>query len=189
MPFDDELFARRVEIEPYQQRWAIEGAELVSCLRELVPDAFAVDHIGSTSVPGLPAKDCLDAMIRVRDVSDANVDGLTQCGFRRRLELWNNIEVLEGKRYPKLVFAPPAGVRSVNVHVRAGGSVTARYALLFRDYLRADLVSRRTWGEFKMRLAETVSNDVNAYGQIKAAIQPLLMTTAEAWATAESWAP
>jgi GrpB-like predicted nucleotidyltransferase (UPF0157 family) len=189
MPFDDELFARRVVIEPYQQRWATEGAELVSCLRKLVLDALAVDHIGSTSVPGLPAKNCLDTMIRVRDVSDANVDGLTQYGFRRRLESWNNVEVLEGKRYPKLVFAPPAGARSVNVHVRAGGSATARYALLFRDYLRADLVSRRTWGEFKMRLAESVSSDLNAYGQIKAAVQPLLMTAAEAWANAESWAP
>jgi GrpB-like predicted nucleotidyltransferase (UPF0157 family) len=189
MPFDDEPFAHNVVIEPYQERWAAEGAELVTCLRELVPDALAIDHIGSTSVPGLPAKDCLDTMIGVRDVIDAKLDGLGQYGFRRRLELWNNIEFLDGKRYPKLVFAPPAGARSVNVHVRAQGSPTARYALLFRDYLRADLVSRRTWGEFKMRLAKSVSSDINAYGQIKAAIQPLLMTAAEAWVEAESWTP
>jgi len=49
------------EVVPYQGRWAAEGADLVDRLRQLVPSATAVDHIGSTAVPGLCAKDCLDA--------------------------------------------------------------------------------------------------------------------------------
>lgn len=90
--------------------------------------------------------------------------------------------------YPKRVFAPPVRARPVNVHVREAGSATARYALLFRDYLRAEPASRDTWGRFKTRLADTGS-EIFAYGQIKATIQPILMTLAERWAVDNAWRP
>jgi len=60
--------------------------------------------------------------------------------------------------------------------------------LLFRDYLRSDANSRAAWGLFKIRLAETAT-DIYDYGQIKATVQPLLMTLAEQWAQATSWSP
>lgn len=189
MPFVDELFADRVVVDPYQGRWAREGLELVARLRQLVPAAVAVDHIGSTAVPGLPAKDCLDAMIGVANVHELDTSGLTIQGFRERPEPWNCTEIMAGTEYPKRVFGPAPRARSVNVHVRAIGSPTARYALLFRNFLRADPATRRTWGEFKVRLAGAVPSDPNSYGQIKASAQPLLMAAAESWATSEGWTP
>jgi GrpB-like predicted nucleotidyltransferase (UPF0157 family) len=188
MPFADEPLAHRVEVLPYQARWASEGEALVARLALLVPTAVAIDHIGSTAVPGLPAKNCLDVMIRVPDVAHAGVDELVKEGFRQRPEPWNRIETLDGVGYPKLVFAPPVGFRPVNVHVRQIGSPTARYALLFRDFLRADPASRQVWGQFKLQLAETVS-DIYDYGQIKESVQPLLMASAERWAAEHSWSP
>ena len=182
MPFPDEPFASRVEVSPPQDSWAIEGASYVDLLRDVLPSAVAVDHIGSTSVPGLPAKDCLDLMVQVRDLDeDAVVPTMTARGFRLRPEPWNRDEVTDGVSHPKLVFAPPAGARPVNVHVRVAGGRNVRYALLFRDFLRADDAARDAWGAFKTRLAESVP-DIYDYGQIKAAVQPLVMQRAEAWA-------
>ena len=55
-PFPDEPFSRRVEVVAYRQAWAGEGAQLAADLRELLPGAVSVDHVGSTAVPGLPAQ-------------------------------------------------------------------------------------------------------------------------------------
>ena len=91
-----------------------------------------------------------------------------------------------GVSHPKLVFAGPVGGRSVNVHVRLAGGGYARYALLLRDFLRADAPTRDAWGGSKTRLAHSVT-DINDYVQIKASVQPLLMQRAEAWAAATGW--
>ena len=188
MPFSDEPFASRVEVVAYQGRWAREGADLVDRLRQLLPSATAVDHIGSTAVPGLCAKDCLDAMVRVTALTPGDLIPLLDAGFRERPEEWNRAETMDEVTYPKRVFAPPIGGRSVNVHVREAGSATARYALLFRDYLRADQDSRDSWGQFKTLIAKSEA-DIYAYGQIKATVQPLLMTLADRWAVDSGWRP
>jgi len=188
VPFPDEPFASQVQVIPHQDRWAEEGAALVERLQRLLPSAAAVDHIGSTSIPGMPAKDCIDAMVRVPSLQDFNCDALLAEGFRERPEEWNLEETLGAATHPKRVFAPPLGGRSVNIHIRERGSPAARYALLFRDYLRADPISRAAWGQFKVRLAETAT-DIYSYGQIKSTVYPLLMTLAEKWADDTSWSP
>ena len=126
MPFPDEAFAAGVVVGE-SASWAEEGIALVDRLRLVVPAAVAVDHIGSTAVPGLPAKDCLDALVRVRDLRDAH--GLVAAGYRERPEPWNREEVTDGRTFPKRVFAPPAGERSANVHVRLVGVVGIRRRL------------------------------------------------------------
>ncbi|WP_335983025.1 GrpB family protein [Streptomyces sp. CA2R106] len=96
---------------------------------------------------------------------------------------WNRIEVSGGQRCRQLVFAPPVGARSWNVHLREGAGANARFALLFRDFLRADEGARRAWGAFKQRLALSVP-DLADYGQIKAPATEVLMAAAERWAAA-----
>ena len=189
MPFADESSsAPAVDVVAYRPAWTDEGEALTVELRRLIPDADAVDHIGSTAVPDLPAKDCLDAMVRVEAVADVDLRAFADAGYRQRPEPWNLAEALGGVSYPKKVFAPPVGGRAVNIHVRQTGSWTARYALLFRDFLRADPDSRRAWGGFKTRLAEA-ELDIYTYGQVKATAQPLLMRLAEQWAAETNWSP
>lgn len=113
--------------------------------------ALAIDHIGSTSVPGLPAKDCIDALVRVADLTPDLVDLIAAAGFRCRPEPWNRSEISDGQRCDKLVFAPPAGERPTNIHFRRADGPNARFALLFRDYLRAEPTAREAWGAFKQR--------------------------------------
>lgn len=186
MPFPDEPSAQTVQVFDYRPEWASEGVSLVAALGDLFPEATAIDHIGSTSIPGMPAKDCIDAMVRVRSLELTDLGPVLAAGYRERPEEWNRIETLGLATYPKRVFAPPVGGRSVNINIREATSRTARYALLFRDFLRADPDSRDQWGRFKLRMAQE-DLDIYAYGQLKATVQPLLMALAERWATQTRW--
>ena len=177
-----------MEVVEYRTGWATEGAEMTAWLTRSLPGAVAVDHIGSTSVPGLPAKDCIDLMVRVERITDFDLRPLVDAGYRERPEQWNRLETLGPAAHPKRVFAPPVGGRSVNIHIREAHRETARYSLLFRDFLRANDDHRDSWGRLKMRLAQECP-DLHVYGQMKATVQPLLMALAEQWASEHAWHP
>ncbi|MFW6692716.1 GrpB family protein [Streptomyces sp. MAR4 CNX-425] len=189
MPFPDE--PQTAEVVAYRPAWPGEFARLAAELRAVLgPYALAVDHVGATSVPGLRAKDCVDVQVRVPAPLDEALPArlLGAAGYRLRPEPWNRTEAAGGRECRKLVFAPPAGARRCNVHVREEGGPNARFALLFRDYLRADGAARRAWGEFKSRLAEG-RPDLREYGQVKAPATEVLMIAAERWAAATGWEP
>jgi dephospho-CoA kinase len=184
MPFADEV--RPVAVADYRASWPQEFEQLADRLRAAVGrHALAIDHVGSTSVPGLAAKDCIDVQVRVAALEPVG-ELLTGAGFRCRPEVWNRSEVSSGRTCPKLVFAPPVGERATNVHLRLYDGPNARYALLFRDYLRAQDDVRDAWGAFKKRLSATVS-DLTDYGQIKAPATGVLMAGAERWAAQTGW--
>jgi dephospho-CoA kinase len=188
VPFPDERL--QVAVVDYQPGWPAEFGLLAAQLHQaLGAYAIGIDHVGSTSVPGLPAKDCIDVQVRVTMIDEPRVVALFGAiGFRCRPDPWNRSEVSGGRRYSKLVFAPPVGARSCNLHVRESSGANARYALLFRDYLIADQGTRRAWGAFKQRLATSVP-DLMDYGQIKAPATEILMGAAEQWAAQTGWTP
>ncbi|MFD7161645.1 GrpB family protein [Kribbella sp. NPDC059898] len=171
MPFPDELGAG-VTVVAYDPAWPGEFTTLAERIEAaLGPRALTIDHIGSTSVPGLPAKNCIDAQVRVADLAPDLIDLMESAGFRCRPEPWNRTEVSFGETCDKLVFAPPIGDRPTNIHLRRPHTPNTRFALLFRDYLRADREAREAWGTFKQRLAQSVP-DLAHYGQIKAPTYP-----------------
>jgi dephospho-CoA kinase len=186
MPFADEM--RPVAVVAYRAEWVRDFGRIAAQLHAVVGGfAVAIDHVGSTAVPGLPAKDCIDVQVRMRTIDEArDVPLLAGIGFRCRPEPWNKVEVSGGQECRKLVFAPPAGARACNVHLRESTGPNARFALLFRDYLRADPAARTAWGAFKRRLALTVP-DLFEYGQIKATATEVLMAGAERWAAETGW--
>lgn len=186
VPFADESMS--VAVVSYRPGWPADFAALAAQIRAaLAGQTAAIDHVGSTSVPGLAAKDCIDVQVRVRLIEEERLVALfSGIGFRRRPESWNRAEVTGGQEYRKLVFAPPVGARTANVHVRERSGGNARFALLFRDYLRSDGNARRAWGAFKQRLAVSVP-DLLDYGQIKAPATEILMAAAERWAVEAGW--
>ncbi|MEV0321306.1 GrpB family protein [Streptomyces sp. NPDC050658] len=187
MPFPDEA-AESLTVVPYRPSWPADFERLAVDLRAALGGlAVAVDHVGSTSVPGLAAKDCVDVQVRVAALDEALlVPPLAAIGFRLRPEPWNRSEPSSGHRRPKLVLAPAPGARRCNVHLREHGGPGARYALLFRDYLRAHDAARDAWGAFKQRLALSVPQ-LPDYGQIKAPATDVLMAGAERWAADTGW--
>ncbi|MEL5954016.1 GrpB family protein [Streptomyces sp. CLV115] len=186
MAFADEVAP--VAVLEYQPQWPVDFDRLAGELyNALGGEARTIDHIGSTSVPGLAAKDCVDIQVRVAEIKEARQTGLLAAiGFRCRPEPWNRAEVSGGQECSKLVFAPPVGARRCNVHLRRERDPNCRYALLFRDYLRADEAARQQWGKFKRRLAHSVP-DLLDYGQIKAPATEILMIAAERWAVETGW--
>jgi dephospho-CoA kinase len=176
----------------YQPRWPSEFSALTQELRRLeLSDRGSIEHIGSTSVPDLAAKDVIDIQIRVPVIDEPRMTtAFERHGYRRRPEPWNNLEPTRTGQIPKLVFAPPANARPCNVHVRTDGTTGARDALMFRDCLWQDKQLRDTWGRFKIALAESLSDaDLVAYGQVKQHAWAVLMHAADLWAQQVDWEP
>jgi GrpB-like predicted nucleotidyltransferase (UPF0157 family) len=189
VPFPDEL-ARGLAVVSYDHRWPGDFAVLARRIQgALGPVAVRVSHVGSTSVPGLAAKDCIDVQVEVCALDEELIAGcFGEIGFRLRPEPWNRAEPTPGGPCPKLVFAPSEGERASNIHVMEAASEAARRKLLFRDFLRADDVARAAWGDFKQRLA-VMAGDIYEYGQAKAGPTEILMIAAECWARQSRWAP
>ena len=189
MPFPDEL-ARGFAVVAYDRRWPSNFAVLARRIQDaLGPTAVRVSHVGSTSVPGLAAKDCIDVLVEARGLDEDLITGyFGKIGFRLRPEPWNRAEPTPGGPCPKLVFAPPEGERAANIHVVEAASEAARYKLLFRDFLRANDVARDAWSDFKQRLA-AMATDIYQYGQAKAGPTEILLIAAESWACHTQWAP
>ena len=147
-----------IEIVPYDENWPREFARIAEPLRATLREvALRIDHIGSTSVPGLAAKDIIDVQMTVRDF-DAPFEALLgSLGYIRRLDINRDHlppQVLgPASEWEKRYFQPPEGQRPTHLHVRAQGRANQRYALLFRDYLRAYPVAAGAYGEIKRALA------------------------------------
>lgn len=94
----------------------------------------------------------------LRDLEKSNIEALLKFHrHRRRPEPWNQEETSYGVTYRKLVFAPPVGARSCNVHVRGRGGQNVRYSLLFaitsekmRQRLPHGEASRSSWRSASM---------------------------------------
>ena len=143
--------------------WPRQYAGVGSRIREaLGPVAVLVEHVGSTSVPGLAAKPILDVLLLVPDPADeaAYVPPLEAAGFLLHLREpdWLQHRVLK------------AHDPEVNLHVFAEGSEEAERMLLFRDRLRANGAERRRYEETKRRLAARDWNRVQDYADAKSDI-------------------
>ena len=179
-----------IEIVDPDPTWPAQFAELERDLRAAMgPTALRVDHIGSTSVPGLAAKDVIDVQITVAALGAPSIDALTRAGFEHRAAI--DRDLLTGCDDPeelrKLYFNERPGDRRANIHVRAAGRANQRYALLFRDHLRADAVVRDAYAELKRVLARGYPDDLDAYYDIKDPAMDIIYRGAEHWATATGW--
>ena len=187
--------AQPVSVSEPNAGWAGEFQRLAVRLRAVLePWLLQIEHIGSTAVPGLPAKDVIDVQVLVAtlDPPEPIVEAFSRAGYTPRLGSWNRRDHppagtrADAPGWDKLVFAPPAAERPCNIHVRVLGSANARQARLFRDHLRADGATRDDWGRFKREVAAH-GVDLAAYGRIKEPATNIVMRAAEAWALATRW--
>jgi len=182
-----------ISIVPYKPSWPNEFLEKGTMLRYILGDlALRIDHIGSTSVPGLAAKDVLDIQITAQRLSSKLESVMNLAGFQRLINI-NQDHVPPGNEadahaWEKWIFQPPSPGRRVNVHVRMPGRANQRYAILFRDYLRAFPAIAQAYGQVKEAIVKYhPEQDMEAYYDIKDPVCDIIMGGAEEWAASTNW--
>jgi len=171
LPFRDNLAANRraprrrvAELVGPHASWATTARRLIARLERVVGDAaLRIDHIGSTSVPGLPAKELIDIQVVVPDlgVADDVAAHARDAGFVRVPGQWTGPD-RHGTQFDEVVLVDADPGRPVNVNLRAVGDPVWRETLLFRDWLIAEPANRDRYLAFKQHLVETTDN-VDAY--------------------------
>ena len=186
---------RRIEILPYQPRWHDELRAVADALRAALGGlALRIDHIGSTAVPGLGAEDVVDVQVTVAELAPAEalLAAFAAGGYQLRGPRSDHRPIGDTRaeaEWQKLYLREPEGGRRSHIHVRQAGRANQRYALLFRDYLRADAHAAAAYEQAKRVLARLHPFDIDAYLEVKDPICDLIMGAAERWATATAWAP
>jgi GrpB-like predicted nucleotidyltransferase (UPF0157 family) len=167
----------------YDPAWSTRFRVIAAPMRAALGSvALRIDHIGSTAVPGLAAKPIIDVQISVQSFEPfaAIRLPLEQLGY-----LWQADNPDLTKRY----FRESPGAEAVHIHVRLLGSWSEQYALLFRDYLRANETDRHRYGALKLALAERYRNDREAYQDAKSPLIWEITRNAHSWTWAAAWQP
>jgi GrpB-like predicted nucleotidyltransferase (UPF0157 family) len=183
----------QIEILEPQARWPAEFAKIGARLRgALGPLALAINHIGSTSVPGLDAKDVIDLQISVAALDRGLIKpALEAAGYPLREGDWVDHRPAgadpDRELWAKLMANAPEDGRRTHIHIRLRGRPNERYALLFRDFLRATPAAAASYALIKRELAARHADDVDAYYSVKDPVCDLIMAAAEPWALARGW--
>ena len=161
----------QISVVDYDERWPVRFREIAECLRQAVGEGVSgVEHIGSTSVPGLAAKPIVDVLLTVADVGDeaAYLPALESAGFQLRV------------REPahRMVRTP---ARDVHVHVYEPGRREVRDYIDLRDWLRVDAQDRELYAATKRMLARRQWNDMNDYADAKTEVIHDILARARAW--------
>jgi len=151
---------REIKIISYDSEWPKKfetHAKVIAAA--LGGSALRIEHVGSTSVPGLAAKPIIDILVVVPDSADesAYLSQLEAAGYvlRVREPEWNEHRM----------FRTPD--RGVHVHVYSAGCSEIQRTLTFRDRLRRNTDDRRRYEQTKRELAEREWPDMNAYADAK----------------------
>lgn len=179
-----------IEIVPYRDSWPEEFAVLGAAMRAAVGElALAIHHIGSTSVPGLDAKDVVDVQMTVASLDAPVREPLERIGYRivERVAVDHCPPgmVLEPEQLEKRLYGFSG--RRVHLHVRERGRFNQAYPLLCRDYLRAHPLAADAYAEIKRQLARRFPDDVEAYYDVKDPVFDLIMVGAREWAERNGW--
>jgi GrpB-like predicted nucleotidyltransferase (UPF0157 family) len=182
-----------ITIHPYNPDWPgqfeVLRKEILAALGRL---ALRVDHIGSTSVPGLGAKDVIDIQVTVAELTEQVRDRMASAGFRMSEYTQDHVPVGEDPNpvlWTKMYFHERSGQRLAHIHIRKLGNPNQRYPLLFRDYLRSHSHSAGSIEIIKRQLARYHPEDAEAYYDIKDPVYDLIWEAAKDWAAATDWQP
>jgi GrpB-like predicted nucleotidyltransferase (UPF0157 family) len=151
-----------VVIDRYDPSWPLKfDAEKALLSSALAPWLSGpIEHVGSTAVPGLPAKPIIDIMAAVADLASSRpaieaVKPLSYCYFDYRSDQMH-------------WFCKPSDAqRTHHLHLVPFGSQLWVDRLAFRDLLRRDAAVRDAYAQLKFTLAERHRNDREAYTEAK----------------------
>ncbi len=153
-----------VELVPYDPAWPRRFADEKIVIGDVLGDLVvgAIEHVGSTAVPGVEAKPIVDIMVGIRDLSVSD----------RLVPLLGRIGYLYFPYRPDVMHwfcKPSASFRTHHVHAVPAGSRLWRERLAFRDYLGAHSDVAIAYVELKRQLAAKHKFNREAYTEAKGA--------------------
>lgn len=173
-------FMRHIQIVPYDESWPGKAENWKAIIGSLLgEELIRIEHIGSTSVPGLAAKPVIDLMPLVHDISmiDPLKGVFEQAGFA-----WYGEYGLPGRRYVNF-DVPETGLRVCNVHIYAANDIEVQRHLVFPAYLRAKPKLAVEYALLKDKCAARHPNDVNDYNDCKNDWIKAIQKQAQEWWT------
>jgi dephospho-CoA kinase len=202
----DEPARARPVLVPYNPSWPEQGRRIVARLHTACGHhAVRIDHIGSTAVEGLDAKDAIDIQVTVAslEAADELAEALTSAGYLRR-PITADVSKPDARStvaefdhagdealWHKRIHASADPGRPTYVHLRVDGWPNQQFALLFVDWLAANPDARQRYLAVK-REAERATTPDSAIEAYVAAKEPWFLDAyrqAWAWADASGWRP
>ena len=150
----------RILIAEYDPLWpALYAAEAERVRGVLGERALSIEHVGSTSVPGLPSKPIVDMLLAVADSSDEStyVGDLERAGYR--------LHIREPQWFEHRLFKGPAA--DINLHVFSRGCQEIERMLRFRDWLRGHPADVELYLSTKRALAQQEWGQTQDYANAK----------------------
>lgn len=186
--------------------WPVQAERLVNRVKAAAGGkALRVDHIGSTAVPGLVAKDVVDLQLTADSLETADdlADDLAGAGFLLVANIdHDNGHAAPGEdgggfgpdhdrgRWRKRFYVSADPARPANLHVRVDGWPNQRFALAFRDWLRANPSVAAEYARVKRRAEERAretENPADGYYEVKEPWFASAYPRALAWAERSGW--
>lgn len=163
----------RVQIHDYDPSWPDIYAREAQRIRDVLGErAVCVEHVGSTSVPGLPAKPIIDIVLEVPDSTDEAeyVPEMERAGYTLR--------VREPDWFEHRLFKGPD--TNINLHVFSAGCAESERMMLFRNWLRESDTDRELYVDAKRELASQDWTYMQQYADAKSDVVAQIMTRARA---------
>ncbi|WP_422746521.1 dephospho-CoA kinase [Mycobacterium sp. WMMD1722] len=191
LPFAENLAHRRPavgnpKIVDYKPEWVSEGKRAVARLATACGHrAQRIDHIGSTAVAGLAAKDVIDIQVTVDSLATADelADALYGAGYPRVEEITADSPHTDDEtNWQKRFHASADPGRPTNVHLRVAGWPNQRFALLFPAWLASDADIRAEYLGVKRAAADAAD-----YAEAKEPWLAAAHRRAGEWADATGW--
>jgi GrpB-like predicted nucleotidyltransferase (UPF0157 family)/GNAT superfamily N-acetyltransferase len=161
----------RVRIVDYDPQWVDLFEREASRIRSVLSGrALRIEHVGSTSVPGLAAKPIIDIVLVVTDSADetAYVPLLEAAGYR--------LHIRETDWHEHRLFKGPD--TDINLHTFSAGCPEVDRMLAFRDWLRVSPADRQLYARTKLDLAQKQWTFTQNYADAKSAVVDDIMTRA-----------
>jgi GrpB-like predicted nucleotidyltransferase (UPF0157 family) len=162
-----------IEIREYDPEWPLLYEREEVRIRGILGDrVLRVEHAGSTSVPGLPAKPIVDIVLEVPDSADepTYVLDLEAAGYVLRIR--------EPEWFEHRLFKGPD--TNINLHVFTAGCAETDRMLLLRDWLRTNAADRELYAAAKRELAARDWKYVQQYADAKTDVVAGIISRAEA---------
>lgn len=166
---------RKYDIGAYDARWGKIFVDEANTIKNIFGSSVLIEHIGSTAVPGMTGKSCIDILVIPKDLEivRGHIPEMEQAGYLYRGAFVKDDALLFAKMED--------GTLQTNVHFFPEGHPHIEEMLAVRDYLRNDAREIIEYSELKRKLSQQYPNDYNMYRKKKDEYMEKLTKRAKKW--------